>query len=143
MAEELEVVEGDFGSIGGNYFGQMEMENNPNAGNFPLVGLDNTTVMLSTANDVIFMGRYISGQVNDGNRSARMAYLLPEECRPKATVFVPIWALVYANNFDVVVMAVSPSGEVSFRNKADNSYIGVKQVYLNGVSFNISDKYYG
>lgn len=142
MAEELEVIEGDFGSIGGNYFGQYVMDSNPNAGDFPLLGFANHSVMLSTANDVVFMSQYGSGQPYDGHLSARLGYLLPEPCRPKGHIYVPIWALIRGNQFDLVMMVLSPDGEVSFRDKSNNAYIGVKRVYLNGVSVNISDKYY-
>ena len=84
MAEELEVIEGDFGSIGGNYFGRYEMEDNPNAGSLFIRGID--YVMLSTSNDVIFMGVGMVGHPQGMEMSNHFSKILPLECRPRGKI---------------------------------------------------------
>lgn len=153
MAEELEVIEGDFGSIGGNYFGRYEMEDNPNAGSLSIRGID--YVMLSTSNDVIFMGVGMVGHPQGMEMSNHFSKILPLECRPQGTVYLPVMCGVRlstgTSRFIQAYLKVSPTGSMEIAGNSDiqtpaptnnTALINVKSVFLNGLSFNVGDKYY-
>lgn len=153
MAEELDVIEGDFGSIGGNYFGRYEMEDNPNAGSLSIRGID--YVMLSTSNDVIFMGTGMVGHPQGMEMSNHFSKILPLECRPLGTVYLPVMCGIRlstgTNRFIQAYLKISPSGSMEIVGNSDiqtpaptnnTALINVKSVFLNGLSFNVGDKYY-
>lgn len=101
------------------------------------VAVDNSTVMLSSVNDVQVIGDFeLTGY------SAKTAFAtLPEECRPSKTVRVPVCVgdtddIVATNMIDV--LSVEPNGEMSLW--LDHS--GTVKLYTSGTTFNISDRWY-
>lgn len=153
MAEELDVIEGDFGSIGGNYFGRYEMEDNPNAGSLSIGGID--YVMLSTSNDVIFMEIGMVGHPQSMEMSNHFSKILPLECRPRGKVYLPVMCGVRlsigVSRFIQAYLKINPNGIMEIVGNSDvqtpaptnnTALINVKSVFLNGLSFNVGDKYY-
>lgn len=156
MADSIpaDAVQGDFsGNVTVNYFGKYELEDNPNAGKTPINGID--YVMLSTSNDVIFMGVGMVGHPQSMDMSSRFSKILPSECRPKHIIYIPVMCGVMINTgmgrFIQAYLKVSPSGSMEIVGNSDiqtpaptnnTALINVKSVFLNGLSFNVGDKYY-
>lgn len=156
MADSIptDAVQGDFsGNVILNYFGRYEMEDNPNAGSLSIRGID--YVMLSTSNDVIFMGTGMVGHPQGMEMSNHFSKILPLECRPRGTVYLPVMCGVRlstgTNRFIQAYLKISPSGSMEIVGNSDiqtpaptnnTALINVKSVFLNGLSFNVGDKYY-
>jgi hypothetical protein len=99
--------------------------------------VDNVTVMLSSVNDVQVIGDFT---LTDYTAKTVFA-TLPEECRPDKTVRIPVVIgsttdITVANMIDI--LTVEPNGEMSLWLDHD----GTNKLYMSGINFNISDRWY-
>lgn len=73
---------------------------------------------------------------------------LPEECRPKNMVVLPVCGSTNLNNIVVTTLTINPDGEVLFKQLPkervdDNTDIEqIITLHLNGLSFSIGDNWY-
>lgn len=94
--------------------------------------VDNPYVMLSCTNDVQLLGDWV---LQDYLPDVAFA-LLPSECRPAKTVKVPV-AVETQDDVKMEILTIDPDGSMSL--PIDVSYA---MVYLSGVSFHISLRWY-
>ena len=92
----------------------------------------NETVMLSCVNDVQFLGNVTLSGYLLGEPFAT----LPEECRPKSIVVFMAY-LVTTGTDHIVPVQCSSSGWMSLAEDVESGTL-----YLNGLSFQISDCWY-
>lgn len=99
---------------------------------------DTDVVMLSCTNDVQVIGDFDF----DSYTAKTVFATLPEEVRPNKFVSIPV--CVYASIDDCVpmsylnILTVSPNGEMVL----EFGFNEQRKLYMSGVNFNISDRWY-
>lgn len=94
----------------------------------PSAECDNPCCILTINNDVMLMGNISLTNYQAGTMFAT----LPESMRPMDNVMIPAFL-----NDTLVRVTLNQDGELSIAKDANG-----KTLYLNGVSFNVCDRYY-
>lgn len=94
----------------------------------PSAECDNPCCILTINNDVMLMGNISLTNYQAGT----MLATLPESMRPMDNVMIPAFL-----NDTLVRVTLNPDGELSIAQDIDG-----ETLYLNGVSFNVCDRYY-
>lgn len=94
----------------------------------PSAECDNPCCILTINNDVMLMGNISLTNYQSGTMFAT----LPESMRPMDNVMIPAFL-----NDALVRVTLNPDGELSIAQDANG-----ETLYLNGVSFNVCDRYY-
>lgn len=98
------------------------------------VTMENTSVMLTQTNEVIFMGNCEVVAYTEGEPILE----LPEQCYPPLTFTIPVYHKDGAGVYEMVPLEIYPNGDISCPVALTDG-----KLYTGGRSFNISGKWYG
>ena len=98
------------------------------------VTMENTSVMLTQTNEVIFMGNCEVAAYTEG----ALILDLPEQCHPPMAFTIPVYHEDGAGVYGIVPLEINPNGDISCPVAlADGT------LYTGGRSFNIGGNWYG
>ena len=122
----------------------MAQTGNPNvytifAGKYNLslgegVTMENTSVMLTQTNEVIFMGNCEVVAYTEGENILD----LPEQCYPPLMFTLPVYHKDGAGAYQIVPLEIYPNGDIACPVALTDGTL-----YTGGRSFNIGGKWYG